>query len=190
MTCSVVGCEKPTKTRGWCVTHYHRYRAHGTPFGSSRPIRGSVRQFILDNVAHDGDECLIWPFSRNQTHGYGEIRKEHFGASLAHRAMCIAAHGQPPSNRHEAAHSCGKGRDACVNPKHLSWKTPSENNGDKRDHGTQPWGEGMWHMAKLTLDQAKTIKYSDKIARELAAEYNVSMITIYRIKNNQNWRGI
>ena len=28
--CTVVGCSKPTKARGWCATHYQRWRAHGS----------------------------------------------------------------------------------------------------------------------------------------------------------------
>ncbi|WP_369124169.1 endonuclease VII domain-containing protein [Streptomyces sp. ActVer] len=30
-TCSVPECERPTKVRGWCRTHYDRWRATGTP---------------------------------------------------------------------------------------------------------------------------------------------------------------
>lgn len=28
-TCSVEGCERDAKTRGWCHAHYHRWRSHG-----------------------------------------------------------------------------------------------------------------------------------------------------------------
>ena len=41
--------------------------------------------------------------------------------------MCFLAHGEPPTPDHVAAHSCGKGRDGCVHPKHLRWATSSEN---------------------------------------------------------------
>lgn len=30
-TCSVDGCEKPAKTRGWCSAHYERWRRNGVP---------------------------------------------------------------------------------------------------------------------------------------------------------------
>jgi hypothetical protein len=29
MTCSVEGCERPAKTKGWCHMHYSRWRRHG-----------------------------------------------------------------------------------------------------------------------------------------------------------------
>jgi hypothetical protein len=59
----------------------------------------------------------------------------------AHRLMCQLAHGDPPTPDHIAAHSCGRGHEGCVNPNHLSWKTYSENELDKRVHGTtrNPW---------------------------------------------------
>lgn len=188
--CSVEGCSEPIMTRGWCCTHYHRVIRHGTPAGSGRPIRGSVKQFILDNAGHTGDECLIWPFNRSSKHGYAVIRKEHFGSGMAHRSMCIVAHGPPPTDKHEAAHSCGKGHKGCVNPRHLSWKTPTENNRDKHRHGTQPWGEGMWHMAKLTREQAVRAKHGNEPANDLAAEFGVTPETIRRIRRNETWRGL
>ena len=190
MTCSVEGCSNPVKTRGWCVTHYHRFVRHGAPEGSGRTIRGSAKQFILDNACYQGYDCLIWPYGRSSKHGYAVIRKEHFGAGLAHRAMCIVAHGNPPSPIHEAAHSCGKGHEGCVNPMHLSWKTPTENNRDKQRHGTQPWGEQMWHMAKLTLAQARECKYGLQTSRYYASTFGVTDDTIRRIRRNETWVGI
>lgn len=188
--CSIDGCERPVKTKGYCMGHYHRYIRHGDPLHGRKLMRGDAKQFILDNADHDGDECLIWPYGRSAKHGYAEIRKEHFGTGLAHRAMCFVAHGQPPSPLHEAAHSCGKGHDACINPKHLSWKTPTENNRDKQGHGTQPWGERMWHMAKLTREQAVRIKYGTENVDELAKEMRVTKTTITRIRSGFTWRGI
>lgn len=31
--CSVEGCAQPAEARGWCFTHYHRWRRHGDPRG-------------------------------------------------------------------------------------------------------------------------------------------------------------
>jgi hypothetical protein len=38
--CSVPGCDKRAKTRGWCSAHYERWRLHGDPLGSGpNPLR-------------------------------------------------------------------------------------------------------------------------------------------------------
>lgn len=31
--CSIVGCGRPTSSRGWCQGHYFRWRRHGNPLG-------------------------------------------------------------------------------------------------------------------------------------------------------------
>lgn len=41
-TCSVDGCEKPVKTRGWCSMHYERWRT-GADFYAKGDLRSRVR---------------------------------------------------------------------------------------------------------------------------------------------------
>lgn len=36
--CSIDGCEKPPRSRGWCSRHYDRWRDHGDPLGG-KPIQ-------------------------------------------------------------------------------------------------------------------------------------------------------
>lgn len=33
-TCSIDGCDRPVRARGWCGLHYQRWKAHGNPLGS------------------------------------------------------------------------------------------------------------------------------------------------------------
>lgn len=33
--CSIIGCERPAKSRSWCATHYMRWRIHGDPLEPS-----------------------------------------------------------------------------------------------------------------------------------------------------------
>lgn len=95
--------------------------------------KGAAFLWLMEHKTFAGDECLIWPFSGNQK-GYGQLG---YNGKLfkAHRFMCEQVHGAPPSLEHEACHSCGKGHDGCVNPRHLSWKTRSENCLDRSRHG-------------------------------------------------------
>lgn len=133
--------------------------------------------FLRHNLEYDGPSCLIWPMSRNPN-GYGMFGFEG-GHYWAHRYMCELVNGPPPTPEHEAAHSCGRGKDGCVHPKHLTWKTPSENALDSREHGTQrrnPYG----NAGKLTDAQVAEIlslKGTDTQAN-IAARFGVSPPTI------------
>jgi hypothetical protein len=139
--------------------------------------KGVAAAFLHHNVSYDGPSCLIWPMSRN-VNGYAQFGFE--GETYwAHRFMCELVNGPPPTPEHEAAHSCGRGKDGCVHPKHLSWKTQSENALDSRSHGTQarnPRGPA----GKLTAEQvAEILALKGKATQaSIAARYGVSPPTI------------
>lgn len=40
--CAVDGCNKPSKCRGWCGTHYTRWARTGSPIGLKRIIYGDI----------------------------------------------------------------------------------------------------------------------------------------------------
>lgn len=97
-------------------------------------------EWLKNNSNHNDSKCLIYPFSKNWD-GYG--RSYHKGKCYnAHRLMCIIAHGESPSPKHQAAHKCGI--TSCVNPNHLYWATPSQNmqdnvrSGKHRTHVLSP----------------------------------------------------
>lgn len=145
----------------------------GEPKGEGNAIR-----FIRQHEQYQHDQwCLIWPFSTTRGYGtFGYLGKSYY----AHRFMCELAHGRAPSPTHQAAHSCGD--TACVNPRHLSWKTPSENGLDNRQHGTHIRSR-YGAAGKLTPAQADAIRAQKetKTLRELADEYGVSESAISNV---------
>ena len=74
-------------------------------------------EWLRDHVSFEGDECLIWPFTRMS--GYAGHITIDGHQQYACRVMCGLAHGPAPTPRHETAHSCGNGVEGCINPKHL-----------------------------------------------------------------------
>lgn len=50
-TCSISGCNRPARARGWCMAHYDRWRRHGdvladVPIGGNGPTHGRVSTYI------------------------------------------------------------------------------------------------------------------------------------------------
>lgn len=184
--CSIHGCGKKSKAHGLCRAHYWHLRKYGDPLGKSD--RETTGGWIAAHKDYQSDDCLIWPFSR-ANNGYG---KAHVGKSQsAHRLMCVVAHGPAPSRRHVAAHSCGNGKDGCVNPRHLRWATQSENEMDKATHGTMPRG-GRHHNAKLAEHEVlEILSCAGEVSlADLARRFGVATPTIWKIVHNVGWKHI
>lgn len=184
--CKVHGCRNSGKIRkGYCEPHYCRFRRHGDPLGG-RAAPGVPQKWLMDNASHTGDECLLWPFSK-MTDGYAQVRWRG-GVHRASRVMCYMAHGLPDCESLEAAHTCGNGHLACVNPRHLYWATKSQNLMDRVEHGTHNRGERAF-AAKLKAEQVIEIKklISESPVKEIAKKYGVSEGAIYQIKKGRSW---
>ena len=184
--CSIEGCNKRARRRGWCNAHYHRWGSHGDPLGGGT-YRGAARDFIESIVPpYEGDDCLIWPFCRIKN-GYAYIKAEGM-MRPAHRVVCEIVHGQAPSTNHEAAHSCGNGHLGCVNPKHVRWATHTENMHDAIIHGTTTRGSKN-ASNKLDENDVRSIrKLRGSVSqRAIAAEYGVAQGTVNDIQQRRIW---
>jgi len=185
--CAMDGCARPAVKLGWCNKHYLRYRRNGDPAGI-RTEDGAKLAWIIAHVDHQSDECLPWPFLRNE-HGYGTAQAPETGkVTLASRIMCKMAHGPAPSPHHQSAHNCGKGHEGCANPNHLRWATISDNQMDRVEHGTSNRGERQW-SSKLTADDVIAIRMSKGVSTcsKEAALYGVAPGTISKIRLRQRW---
>lgn len=145
--------------------------------------KGKTFAWLSEHIGHsNADDCLSWPFGCDPE-GYG-ILGHNGRVHKASRLMCELAHGAPPTPKHQAAHSCGRGRFGCVNPSHLSWKTNSENQYDRALHGTKNT-EGR--RGKVTPDQAQEIR--DLAGRmkqsDIAARYGISRSRVSGIINQK-----
>jgi hypothetical protein len=107
---------------------------------------------------------------------------------FAHRLVCQFAHGEPPTEKHQAAHSCGNAW--CVNPNCLRWATPKENTDDKAKHGTLRVGEQI-AVSVLTeeavIDIRHHFRHGTSSRFELAAKYGVGPNTINKAAVGDTW---
>lgn len=184
--CSIPDCGKDAKRRTWCDTHYRRWLAHGDPIKVVKTPNGEKARFYRDVVlTYEGDECLIWPYATGN--GYGYMRLNGRSISVT-RSVCEEVHGAAPTPNHEAAHSCGNGHLACVAKRHLSWKTPKDNNADKIAHETHNRGERNGG-AKLNEDNAREIlALKGSLSRPVIAKmFGVSVTTILNIHSGKKW---
>ena len=184
--CKANGCKKPSGFKGYCSFHHQRWSRTGDPQRASLSDRHKCREtWLEEHKKYEGEDCLIWPFSVSH-HGRGQATINGQGMS-APRAMCLLAHGEPPTDEHQAAHSCGNGHLGCMSPKHLRWATVQENEADKIQHGTLRRGEQI-NTAKLTREKVLFIRANPNISGvDLANMFKVTPAAISSIRGRKNW---
>lgn len=140
-TCSIEGCDRPSRRRGWCSMHYTRWYVQGDPLKLGD--KGSRRRPMVDRFWHRVDKrpdgCWMWTGCLNGW-GYGTIGKDGgrgAGQTLTHRYAYELLVGPVPEGMdldhmcHNRDRSCPAGRlckhRACCNPDHLLVATRSEN---------------------------------------------------------------
>lgn len=138
--------------------------------------------WLLEQISQPIEGCLIWPFSCTNN-GYAAMS---IGGKLkyVHRFVCERTNGPAPDG-YQAAHECGNQR--CVNPAHISWKTPRDNQLDRERHGTKKIG-----FRSLTAQAVAEIKaLNGRVRRcDLATRFGVTEATIRQIHTGKTWRHV
>lgn len=189
--CVIDGCIRPRRGRGYCATHWARWRKNGDPLKLAVKTAPNEARNFLEEVVLGYDEvaCLVWPFLRNRG-GYGVVSIAR-RPRIVSRVVCERTYGPPPSHDHFAAHSCGKGKEGCVAKRHLSWKTKRENELEKEVHGTRLRGEQQ-PQAKLNVQQVRRIvSLKGEVSQsKLAGQFGVSRQTIGEIHRGETWASV
>lgn len=188
--CEASGCEKVQFRRGLCAMHYSRLLRHGSLAKSalSKTPNGDMLEWLKAHSGHDeNSSCLTFPFVRQKS-GYGRVTLDGRRVG-AHYAMCIIAHGAPPTSKHEAAHSCGKGNEGCVNPNHLRWATRSENLADRVIHNGGNRGEkhGNSTLTAEKVRQIRSLVAAGIAHAEIAMQIGVNPSTVGKIARRERW---
>lgn len=115
------------------------------------------------------------------------------------RLVCLVFHGEPPTPKHHAAHLNGQSLDN--RSENLAWKTPKENEYDKRFHGTARIGEKHWSKTmperrargvghgktKITDEDVRAIRLDPRNNSEVGRDYELDKTTILNIRARKTW---
>lgn len=126
--CSVDGCEKPHKARGWCKSHYRRWLRAGTPEMEQKP------HLFIDDL-HDRVRAIGWDVAENGcwtwrgylSNGYPFTYRR--GKNYLVTKLVLEMAGQPsPFPGAVVRHRCDN--PPCLRPDHLEWGTRPDNTQD------------------------------------------------------------
>ncbi len=158
---------------------------------------------LLGNIEKTEEGCWIWKKCKN-TGGYGltkdySVRDNKKGSHqkgiTAHRLSYITFKGKIPKNKF-VCHTCDV--PACCNPDHLFLGTSKDNAQDALSKN-RLYLKGLTYcfpkgktpprskLKPFVEDIRKRISNNDKI-KEIAKFYDVSVQSIYYIKNGQSWK--
>lgn len=191
--CAILECNNPVKGWGFCERHYKNAKNHGDPLFQERrrAKAGEALAWLLEHAGHEDEEsCLTWPFARMRG-GYGHLQVNG-RFHPAHRHMCRLAHGEPPTPTSQAAHSCGNGKNGCVNPKHLRWMSPSENAIENLVLGSMPTGEKCAHtfLTEREVIAIRRLHIAGVVQRRIAEAFEVTPQRVNEIIKHKAWKHV
>lgn len=121
--CSIDGCTRAAKARGWCGTHYAHWHTYGDPVPAQRP---TTEERLLAGVTHgeafNGTPCWEWQGGRLPS-GYGRLSVDN-ERRYTHRLAWELFRGPIPDGLF-IDHLCENKR--CCNPEHLEPVPPAVN---------------------------------------------------------------
>lgn len=137
------------------------------------------------------DACWMWQAALTTT-GYGKVAWPGYkGPQFAHRIAFEITNGRPPAGL--IRHSCDTPR--CVNPRHLSEGTQTENmreaaDRDRTAHGRRN-GRAILSEAQVRDIRNRYIpRHPAHGQAALGREFGVSAPTIHLIVHGKNWRRV
>lgn len=186
MICAHDGCERPTKARGLCPMHYHRWQRHADPGVTRKAANGTPLADRLRRYSTERESgCIEWTGGLT-TSGYGSM-----GGLKAHRVAWELAHGPIPDGL-LVCHHCDNRR--CVNPAHMFLGTIADNNADKKAKGRAVAPRGS-EQGRSKLTESDIPHLLSRLARgerqvDVGRHFGVSQAVVSAIKRGALWKHV
>ena len=149
----------------------------------SGKVRSPESERFMSHVVKHDSGCWLWK-AYCMKNGYGSFRTPST-PELAHRASYRLFVGALDTR--EVMHQCDVRN--CVNPSHLVIGTRLENMQDAKQKGRTCSGE-KHGRSKLTNEQVCLIRKSDRLQREIAADFGITQSHVSVIKNGKKWQNL
>lgn len=141
---------------------------------------------LVDKTPGQGPngDCWEWRGSRWKN-GYGRLGWKRGTLRVTHIALEID--GRPVRDGEMACHRCDN--PPCVRPDHLFPAPGLVNVQDKVAKGRHIKGDAH-KSSRLTDDDIRDIRADQRIAREIAPAYGISISNVQAIKSRRTWRHV
>lgn len=179
--CNVDGCCKPAKSRGWCNTHYEKWRRNGSP--TANALRRSMLERFAEKHSISKSGCWNWSGAKDSS-GYGHFGVGRAVSRKAHR-VSYALHIGPIPEGLQVCHKCDN--PSCVNPDHLFLGTAQDNMTDAKNKKRIACGERSG-VSRLTDDDVRFIRTSALSERKVAALLGVHRGTVNAVRSGRTWK--
>jgi len=188
--CLVIHCDRFSDHLGYCDKHYQQMKLKGKVYESKKEHTYEYYKNNLHECCEPVTESGCWLWSKHlDKNGYGVFSVMTNGRKRtlkAHRLSYEIVNGSIPNDGH-ICHKCDI--PTCINPKHLFLGATQDNTQDKVNKNRQVIGEDQ-KAAKLTDQDVLDIRASSEPYSELVARYNVSLITISRVRRRLSWKHV
>lgn len=117
--CTIEGCDRIHYARGYCSSHYGKWRRWGDPLYTRRTSPGEPQKWIeeLLSQGHWGNDCILWPFGVHADSKYGVYASPQ-GSTSAHHYIYEQLRDNPLDRKcFQVTQTCGN--SLCCNPNHL-----------------------------------------------------------------------
>lgn len=190
--CSVDGCDRQVKARGWCHRCYYRWQRTGDPtLVLTRPTGldpdGALR-WTGWTVTEFG--CWEWNGPRDRA-GYGKIKYRGL-KQMAHRFAYESWVGPIPPGlivRHRRCHN-----PPCINPAHLEIGTQVDNMRDmyEAERNNNARGEkcGSAKLTEPEVVRIRELRSQGWLFRQLAEAFGVSETLVRMVVKRRAWKHV